>query len=125
MRLQDFSLGLLLWRRVRESFHAHLDSLSKADRAIRVGKALNQLQERLVWSCSIPNATVEVHPDSQATADIAVCLAMSAPLTAEEVALIGRTLAQVNGRFDVQIRLEIRKRDEDDVKQRAQSVKKS
>ena len=95
------------WEFLREIIRECVISLARADRAMKEGKALERLRERMA---SLPGIE-EMRPKGlnleQTVGAIEVTLVGSRALASQEQALIHRTLDEVNRRYGTRIRMSI------------------
>ncbi len=114
-----------LWDLLQETFHRIEASLAQTDMAVKQGKAVDELRDRLVGFYGIADVRVENSVNLRGPEDMNVSLDVAGPLTPEQRSVIRRTLAEVNRRYGTQLRWFEAKEDKQDIKEGPQDVKKS
>jgi hypothetical protein len=103
MHIHHFSARGFLWDLIREC----AISLARADRAMKEGKALEQLRERASSLNGIEEMHVEDTDRARTTNDVEITLAVSRSLSSQEQSLIQRALDEVNRRFGTRLRISV------------------
>jgi hypothetical protein len=96
-------LHLPAWGSVRDFFRKRLLSIRNADLAVREGKAMLLLQERLVGSNGIKDLRVDESRTEQDVGIVRMFLVSSKALTDQEKAVVHATVDKVNGRYGTHI----------------------
>ncbi len=90
----------------RELFHDWSTSLARFDRVFIGGRAIDQIQQRLVGFYGIEGIGVHGGDGEDARGQIKVTPLVSRPLTPRERALIRLTVEEVNRRFAVDLKVD-------------------
>ncbi len=114
-----------VWNQLRETFHRIEASLAQTDAAVRQGKALDELCQRVVGSYGIKDVHVEDSVNLHGSAHMNVSFEVAGPLTPEQRSTIRRALAEVNLRYGTQLRWVGARKDKQNIKEGSQGVKKS
>ncbi len=114
-----------LWNLLQETFHRIEASLAQTDMAVKQGKALDDLCQRVVGSYGIKDVHVEDSVNLHGPAHMNLSLDVAGPLTPEQRSFIRRALAEVNRRYGTQLRWVEAREDKQNIKEGPQGVKKS
>ncbi len=114
-----------VWNQLREAFHRISASLALADMAVKQGKALDDLCQRVVGSSGIKDVHVEDSVNLHGRAHMNLSIDVAGPLTPEQRSTIRRALAEVNLRYGTQLRWVGAREDKQNIKDGSQGVKKS
>jgi hypothetical protein len=98
---------LPIWRKLLEKFRRIATHLAQTDVALKEGKALEQLQGRLVGFQGVTRIEIEDSEAIRNTPDIDMRLVVNESFTPEEESRIRVEIAQVSRRHGIRIRCSV------------------